>query len=156
MKVKCIYTLSIILFTSFLTGACGISSAVNQSTNESQISSVEIEKNDLDEIDGYINQVLVDGFLGELDTQLLVLPDAADASIIEGSLVYQSGYSLDEAHAFFQKAITTLGIDEDKVEMIDGEGSFQFVISGISGEKSLILQSENLDSSSVRVQLSIN
>ena len=145
-----------VVLLSLLLASCGISSSVNQNIDNNPAATKQTQNMEiLEKAGGFFNQIELDGFTGDLITNLLVLPDAKNTSILEGSIEYQSDYSLDEAYDFFQEEITKLGIDPEKVETIDGEGMFQFIFTDITGKKSLVLQSEKVDDSTIRVTLNI-
>ncbi|MBI9050814.1 MAG: hypothetical protein JEZ00_15445 [Anaerolineaceae bacterium] len=88
-----------------------------------------------------------------VETDFPILPDAEGLTEMQGTVIFQSKTSLADAFDFYQKEFTSQGFTENEILTLNEETMFQLVFTGSDDGKSLVVQTIQLDDSTINVTL---
>ena len=88
-----------------------------------------------------------------VDTEFPLLPDAQNVMDSAGTIIYQSETSLDDAYDFYMEEFTNQGLVENEILTLNDDTMFQIVFTGTENGKSLVIQTIQLDDSTINVTI---
>ena len=88
-----------------------------------------------------------------VETEFPLLDDAQNVMEAAGTVIYQSGTSLEDAYDFYMNEFTSQGLVENDILTLQEETMFQLVFTGSENGKSLVVQTIQLDDSTINVTL---
>jgi hypothetical protein len=88
-----------------------------------------------------------------IETDFPLLADAKNVMETNGTVIYQSGTSLQDAFDFYYAEFTAQGLTENEILTLNDETMFQLVFTGTEDGKSLVIQTIKLDDSTINVTL---
>lgn len=89
----------------------------------------------------------------KVETNFPLLPDAKDVKDLNGTIIYQSNTSLDDAFAFYKEAFHSQGLTENEILTMQQDTMFQQVYTGNANGKSLIVQTSITGDNTITVTL---
>ena len=88
-----------------------------------------------------------------IETDFPLLADAQNVMDTNGTIIYQSGTSLQDAYDFYYGEFSAQGLTEDEILTLNEDGMFQLVFTGSENGKSIVVQTIKLDDSTINVSV---
>ena len=88
-----------------------------------------------------------------VETDFPLLADAQNVMETGGTVIYQSSTSLEDAYDFYMNEFTSQGLTENEILTLNEETMFQLVFTGSDNGKSLVIQTIQLDDTTINVTL---
>lgn len=86
-----------------------------------------------------------------VETDFPVLADAQNVMETGGTVIYQSNASLQEAFDFYKAELSAAGLTENDILTLNEDTMFQLVFTGTEDGRSLVVQTIQLDDTTINV-----
>jgi hypothetical protein len=86
-----------------------------------------------------------------IETDFPVLADAQNMMETDGTIIYQSNASLQEAFDFYKAELSATGLTENDILTLNEDTMFQLVFTGTEDGRSLVVQTIQLDDTTINV-----